>query len=162
MCGTQALSNIGMATTALGTYQQMKATQQQANYDTAIANQNANIAQQQSVAAGQAGAQEQSQIRQKERQVAGSQKAQLSSNGLDISSGSPLDLLTDTAQQSQKDVDTSRYNTAINMWGYDTQTANYRAQAQAAKQAGKNARTSTLLTGLTSLAKQYQGYKSTI
>jgi hypothetical protein len=162
MCGgdSQTMQDFSMGATALGTYQQMQAAKQNAAYQANVANQNASIAQAQAISVGQQGAAEQAQIRQRARQVTGAQKASLSASGLDIGSGSPLSILADTAYQSEQDVQTSRYNTALQMWGLNNQAANYRSQASNAIAAGNNAATSTLLTGVTSLAKQYSSYNN--
>jgi hypothetical protein len=155
MCGP----GVGMIGNVLGTSMQMNAATNQANYQAGIANQNASIAQAQAVSTGQQGTNEQIQIRQKATQVAGSQKAALSASGLDIQAGTPLSILADTATQSEQDVQTSRYNTAMQMWGLNNQANQYKAEASNAIQAGKNASKSALLSGITTAVKQYSEYK---
>lgn len=149
-------SGISTGANVLGTYSQMQAAKSNASYQAAVANQNAAIANAQSISAGMAGADEQGRIRDKTKQVAGSQKAAFAANGLDIQSGSALSTLSDTALMGEQDVQTSRQNTQQQMWGYDVQAMNYRNQAKAAKAEGRNQSRSALLTGITSLAKQYQ------
>jgi hypothetical protein len=157
MCTQDAstMQGLSAASTVAGTLVQMKAARDQASYQANIANQNAAIANAQAVSAGEQGAYEQSQIRKQAREVAGSQKAALAANGLDTSAGSPLAILAGTAYQGEQNAQISRYNTALQMWGYENQANQYRDQAKFAKQAGKNAATSSLLTGLTDLQKQY-------
>jgi len=155
MCGP-AVAMIG---NALGTYTQIKAAKENTAYQVSVAKANAALAEHQAVAAGQTGTYEQSQIREKARQIAGTQKAQISASGLDISAGSPLSILSDTAYQSEQDVQMSRYNTGMRMWELNSQARSYREQAAAAKSAGKYATQSLLLTGLTSLGKQYKSFK---
>lgn len=162
MCGNnpQTMQSLSTATSVLGTLSQMKTARANAAYQASVANTNAALAERQAVAAGQSGASEQAQIREKVKQTSAAQKTGYAASGLDISSGSPLATLSSTAYQGEQDVQTSRYNTMMNMWGLNQQAANYRSQAAAATKAGKNQATSTLLTGLTSLAKNYQSYNS--
>jgi glutamate-1-semialdehyde aminotransferase len=155
MCGP----GVGTIGNVLGTGMQMNAATNQANYQAGIANQNAAIAQAQAVSAGQQGTNEQVQIRNKASQITGAQKTTLSANGLDIQAGTPLSILADTAQQSEQDVQTSRYNTAMQMWGLNNQANQYKSDAKNAIQAGKNSSNSALLSGITTAAKQYSAYK---
>lgn len=124
-------------------------------YQANVANANASLAEQQMVSVGQRGSYEQSQIRQKAKQVEGSQKATFAANGLDIQAGSPLSVLSDTAYLSEKDVQTNRYNTQMQMWGLDNQATQYRAQAKYEKAAANNKAWGSLLSGITTAAKQY-------
>lgn len=158
MCGSNLLQGLTTASTVAGTYGQMQAARSQAAYQASIANQNAKIAESQAMAAGQAGTLEQNQIRQRARQVEGSQKAAAAASGLDISAGSPLAILGDTAYLAEQDIQTSRYNTALQQWGLTEQAKDYRSQAKYATEAGEQAAKSALLTGITSLAKQYSTF----
>lgn len=158
MCDSSVTQGLSTASTIYGTYQQMQAARNNANYQASVANQNAALAEAQAVSAGEQGAYQQSQIRQQARQVAASQKAGYSAAGLDIQAGTPLAVQGDTAYQSEQDIQASRYNTMLSMWGLDTQANNYRQQAQYAKQAGKYAQRTALLNGITSLAQQYSNY----
>lgn len=153
MCDASSLST---GASVYGTYAQMQAAKNNASYQASIANQNAAIADAQSVSVGQQGTMEQNQLRDKARQVAASQKTAFAANGLDTQSGSALNVISDTAQQSEQDIQTSRYNTAMQMWGLGNQANQYRAEAKNAKQAGKYQARSALLSGVTSLAQKYQ------
>jgi hypothetical protein len=155
MCGAESIASAG---NIIGTYTQMQAARNNAAYEASIANQNAAIAEAQAVSVGHQGTNEQTQIRQKAAQVTGSQKASFAANGLDIQAGSPLSILEDTAFLSEQDIQTSRYNTAMQMWGLENQANQYRAQAKNAIQTGKNASKSALLNGITTAAKQYASY----
>jgi hypothetical protein len=156
MCGAD-IATIG---NVMGTVTQMNAAKNQASYQAGIANQNAAIAEAQAVSVGQQGTSEQVQLRQKASQVTGAQKAAMSANGLDIQAGTPLSILADTAQQSEQDIQTSRYNTAMQMWGLGEQSKQYRAEASNAIKAGKNASKSALLSGITTASKQYYAKKN--
>jgi len=159
MCSSDALQGISRGANVMGTVSNMNAATNQANYQASIANQNAAIAQAQAVSVGQQGTNEQINIRKQAKQLTGTQKASLSANGLDIQAGSPLNILSDTAIQSEQDAQTSRYNTAMQMWGLNNQVAQYKAEATNAIQSGKNASKSALLNGITTAVKQYSAYK---
>jgi hypothetical protein len=154
MCGP----GVVMGLNALGTYQQIRAAKADAAYQASVANANATLAERQAVEAGKTGAYEQSQIRDKARKIEATQRAQIAASGLELAAGSPLNILADTAYQSEQDVQTSRHNTGMRMWELNNQANDYRAQAEAARRAGKNATRSLLLTGITSLAKQYKDF----
>ncbi len=158
MCNlTQGLD---VVSNALTTYANMKAAKNQAEYEAKVDEQNKSIALQQEMATGQQGAMQQSQIRQQAKQVTGAQKTGYAASGLDIQAGSPLAAISDTAYKSGQDVATSRYNTALNMWGLQQQANEYQDQANSARIAGKNKSTSALLTGLNTAAQQYSGFSN--
>jgi hypothetical protein len=151
-------SSISTGASVLGTYTQMQAAKSNAAYQASVANQNAAIAEAQAGSVGHQGTNEQVQIRQKAKQVTASQKTAFAANGLDTQSGSALDVLSDTALLSEQDVQTSRYNTAMQMWGLNNQANQYRAQAKNAIQTGKNQAWSSLLSGVSSAAQKYSSY----
>ncbi len=158
MCGPDF--SIGL--TVLSTYQSMQAARANADYQANVAEQNAKIAERQAIAAGVAGADEQRRIREHGRDVSAAQKVAFSANGLDIGAGSPLQVLADTAYLSEMDAQTSRYNTAWKMWGLNEQARSYRDQAAAARAEGSNAAKASLLTGISSIAKQYRTFGNNI
>jgi len=141
--------------TALSTWNQMKSTSAQADYEAGLATQNAKIAQAQTASAGQAGAYKQAQILQQGSAFAGTQKAAMSANGLDIQAGTPLDTLSATARGVQQDASMERYNTELQMWGLNTQANQYFDQAANIKTAAKNKNAATLLSGISSIVSQY-------
>jgi len=144
-----------MGMQALSTYQKMKATSAQADYEAGLATQNAKIAQAQTASAGQAGSYKQAQILQQGSAFAGTQKAAMSANGLDIQAGTPLDTLSATARGVQQDASMERYNTELQMWGLNTQANQYFDQAANIKTAAKNKNAATLLSGISSIVSQY-------
>ena len=144
-----------MGMQALSTYQKMKSTSAQADYEAGLATQNAKIAQAQTASAGQAGAYKQAQILQQGSAFAGTQKAAMSANGLDIQAGTPLDTLSATARGVQQDASMERYNTELQMWGLNTQANQYFDQAANIKTAAKNQNAATLLSGISSIVSQY-------
>lgn len=161
------LTGLGTAFGVASSIQQGKAQaaayEQQAN----AADQNAKISEKQAEISAQNGAQEEQRIRNRAAAIAGQQKAGFSASGLDISQGSPLDVLTDTSTQGNLDALSTRRNAANQTWGYQVEQNNYSNQAKAARAAASNARQAgtmnaigSLLTGATSLQSQYSKYKS--
>lgn len=140
------------------TYSQMKAIQNQYDYAANVSENNAKLAEAQEMSVGQQGGYEQSQLRQRGAQVASAQKAGYSANGLDIGAGTPLASLVSTAKGTAEDVAMSKYNTQLKMWGLQQEANQSNAEASAYRQAGKNAKKSTLLTGLANAVAQYQNY----
>ena len=149
------LPDLASMTNAVSTGMGYAAAKNNAAYQAGVYNNNAKIAEAQERSVGQQGAYEQNQLRDRAKQITGAQKAAFSANGLDISSGSPLAVLADTAYQSEQDIGMSRTNTQMEMWGLQNQANQYRAQASAAKRAGTFAAIGTLLNGITNAQKQY-------
>lgn len=163
MCMGPELALLGTVIGAAGSIQQGKA--QAAAYDAqAKANdQNSRIAERQAQEEAASGAREERLIRRQTQADMGTQRAMFASNGLDSSSGSPLDIQTSTAFNGEMDALTLRRNTGFNVWGLQNEAVNYRNQARANRSAAKNAKTagyidaaSKMLTGV----GNYQKYKS--
>lgn len=124
-----------------GAQRQAAASRQQGEYQAAVNEQNARTAQQQA-------AYEANQFRQRNIRTAGAQKAALAANGVDIQSGSSVDVMTDSAIQGELDALASNYKGQI---AYNR----YMDAATYARMSGNNAAasyeaqgTGSLLTGL--------------
>lgn len=148
-------AEIAMVASAAGTVYGMQAQQSYYDYQAQVQEKNAAISNKQAEIAAEQGAIEQGNIKKNTAQVIGAQKAGFSANNLDISAGSPMDVLTNTAYLGSIDVATSRYNTANKVWAYQEQAKGYSENANAFRMMGDYASTSTLLTGMGSLANQY-------
>jgi hypothetical protein len=101
----------------------------------------------------------------KTAQLAGSQRAALASQGGDVNSGSPLDILGDTARAGATDVATIRSNAARNAYGFRLQGAGAAGQASLASANAANTLAnlplgigSSLLGGASSLAGKWGDY----
>lgn len=119
---------------------------QTGRYQSAVANQNADIADaqaQDSINRGNAQAEE---VRRRNAQAAGSQAATMAANGGDLTSGSNLDIFGDTEQFGMLDVLTTLNNSQREAYGYQVQAANARAEASAARKQGSLGAVTTLLT----------------
>lgn len=72
----------------------------------------------------------------------------LAENGIDVTQGSAVDLLASTEMLAQGDIDSIKYNAALQSWGHKVQETNFRNQAENYRVAAKSIRplTSTLLS----------------
>lgn len=117
-----------------------------ADYNAAVARQNAIIAQQQGVAAVEA------QQRTAAR-TQGSIIANYGASGVQADSGSPLDVLADSARMAELDKLTTQYN-------YQLKAAGFTQQAALSDMQAKAARTSGIIGAIGAGVKGYGGYLS--
>jgi opacity protein-like surface antigen len=158
-------ANLTLASTAFqvyGQYQQGKAQQAQYDYQAQVDRNNAQIAEWQAQDALRRGEIEEKQHRIKVGQLAGRQRSVLAASGVDVSSGSALDILGDTAELGELDALTIRSNAAREAYNYRVQASNSQASSALSSLAGQNARTSSyigatssLLGGATSMADKW-------
>lgn len=161
MCSPVAFLAASALFTGFGAIQQASAARQQGEYEAAVANNNAKVAQQQAENERQIGNIEEEQHRRRVRQALGAQRAALAANGIDTTSGTALDLQTETAQFGEEDALTIRANAARKAWGYEVEAGNYKAQAIGAKARAKNTAMGSYLGGAANLAGLgYQYYAS--
>lgn len=81
------------------------------------------------------------QIEDYQRNVSAFKSSQinaLADNGIDVSQGSAIDLLASTEMQAQSDVDTLRYNAALQSWGHRVEQTNYMNQASSLRAQAKS------------------------
>lgn len=135
--GAWALSSIFSANSA----------RKEGEYEAAMMRENAVLARQQAEDAVARGQADTMQVRQRALQLVGSQRARMAAQGIDISSGSALDVQVDTGKLAEIDALTVRNNAAREAWGFKTQAADYERRAGLARIAGRNRATTTLLTG---------------
>lgn len=101
------------------------------------------------------GAVEEGQARDRARAVMGAQRAALAANGLDATTGTGSQLLTDTAGMAEFDALTVRNNAMKQAYGLNVQSTNLLAEGRAAKVAGTNAAIGSLLTAGSQAASIY-------
>lgn len=97
---------------------------------------------------------EEDRRRQQTRQMLASQRAGFAANNVDMSTGSAMDILGDTAMVGEQDALTIRANAARQAWGYSVDANNSMNQGRMAQAAGKNAATGTYLTTAASMWQQ--------
>jgi hypothetical protein len=158
MCNPVAVVLVATAVSGAVQYQQQKASSE---YQSKVAERNADIQENQAADARARGVLAAEERRDQVRQMEAQQAVGLAGNGLDISSGTSLDLFAETATLGEYDIQTVQANAAREAFGYDTQAANSLMDAKAARTMGKNARTGTLLTTAASVGSQgYGAYAS--
>lgn len=125
-----------------------------AKYNAQVASNNAAMAQRQAEDAKERGRIEEQRFRLQAAQLRGQQAASLAANGVDISSGSPLQVLADSAGMAELDAASVRDQAAREAYGYQVESANYlnestleRARGKSAKRASYFEAGSSLLTG---------------
>jgi hypothetical protein len=170
MSGGVAAVSLGMsaASTIMGAVGQANAgaaSAAQANYQAQLARNNQQIAEWNAQRALQQGQVAEQQQRFKTSQVIGSQRAALASQGGDVNSGSPLDIVGDSARAGEFDAQTIRNNAAMQAYGFRVQAANAGAQSELYRQSAANTMDalpfsigSSLLGGASSLFDKGLGF----
>ena len=135
-------SVMAIASTAISvpaSIQQGKNAQAMYNYQAKVAKKNADIAQQNADQERQAGIEEARWQRIKTLQSIGSQQVAMAGNGIDITFGTALDTIEDTAQMGELDALMIQYNSERAAQNYEQQANNFNNQANLDVIAGKNA-----------------------
>lgn len=124
MCSPIAVFAVSAALSAKNAYDTGKVNQ-------AVAGNNAIVAQQKSDDALARGEQDAIAARRAASQQVGQQRAAFSARGIDISEGTPADIIDQTDFFGQTDVATARTNARKESWGYQAQKGGFEAQAAA-------------------------------
>lgn len=145
---------------ARGQKKQANANAEQAKMDAAIARENAEMVDLKTKDAIFRGRNTQRDVRRQGAQVTGSQRATTGASGIDLSYGSPLDMVYETMALVNEDLDTSTRNTLSELDDLKQEKRNFEAQAEGASAAGANYRAAgninaagTVLGGLSSVAQ---------
>lgn len=140
-----------IAATTLGTVssvQQGKQQQAMYNYQAKVAEENAKIANKNAANERQTGIEEARLQRMKTMQVVGSQQAAMAANGMDITDGTSLDIIEDTAAMGELDALQIQTNYERKALAYEQQGLNYNNEARMDVIAGKNAYTTGVVKGV--------------
>lgn len=165
MCDISMMLTLGSTLLgAVGSVAQGQAAMKAAKYNNQVAQMNAKISENRAKDAIERGANEEQKKRQQVQQILGQQQAGMAANGVDITFGSPLDTIVDTAVLGEMDALTIRSNTYREAYDHKVQAANQRAGGQLALMEGRAAKTAGYLDGigtvLGGVGKAYQGYQS--
>jgi len=157
-------SAFGVGLQAYGAYQKSAATKTAYDMQAQVEQSNAAYAEQQARDALDRGQEAVRNKRLETRQLKGTQRATLAANGVDLSQGSALNILTDTDLMGAHDAEVLRMNAAREAYGHEVQAGNDRANAAlyGYRSSAENpalAAGTTLLTGAGSVAKQWYQYK---
>jgi hypothetical protein len=120
---------------------------QAGNYNAAVANQNARNLDRAALDAENRGDYAASKQGVATRRLIGSQRAAAGAMGIDIGSGSALDILVATAGIGEEEAQTIRNNAAREAWGLRSEAAQQRTQGRLARRQGILGGASTILTG---------------
>jgi hypothetical protein len=146
-----AVGVVGAGVAAYGQIQAGNAAQSAANYQAQVAANNAIIADQNARQATAAGNAQAEQSRMKTNNLVGAMMAGQASSGLDVGSGSPLDVRTSQKEVGELDVLTIRNNAARQAYGYQTQSMSSTAQSALDTLQGQNAAAAGDIGGVSSV-----------
>lgn len=149
---SSAGSGLGTVLSALGTVAGAAGSIAAGNQANKVAEYNAKVAENNAQSAQQTAAYEANLTRENLRRVVGSQRAAGASSGLDTTSGTPVAVLGDTAQQGEMDVLAQLYSGQAAAVGYQNDARRMRAEGKAQKQAGFINAGTSLLSGFGKMA----------
>jgi hypothetical protein len=152
MCDPLTLAVVGTVVTAGGAIYQGRAAQAAATYNARVAEMNAKIADRAAQDELERGAREEQRKRQEVAGIAARQRAGMAAAGLDITFGTPLEMLVDTAYAGEMDALTIRTNANRAAYNREVEAANLRAQGQMYEFEGRSARSGSMLSAVGTLA----------
>ena len=159
-------TGVSAAVSMYGQYQQGKAAEAQYKYQAGVARNNQIIAEQNAQDAIQRGKVDVADHRRKVNQIKGSQRAGFGASGVVLDSGSPLDIVADTAMMGELDAQTISNNAEREARNYRIQGTNFGAEAGMLQSSAKSARSAanigmagTLLGGATTFADKWYQFK---
>lgn len=148
---------------AVGAIQQGNAQAEASRYNAKVSTMNAEMSRRRAKDAQERGAREEQQKRAQIAALKGQQIAAMAANGVDLTFGSPLDTIADTAMLGELDALTIRKNTAREAYDYEVQAVNGQADANlsrmnanASQTAGYLNAAGTLLGGASTAYSQYR------
>jgi hypothetical protein len=158
-----------VASTAVGVYGSMQSAAAQskaANYQAQVAANNATIADQNARYAKQAGAEKAAEESLQGRARLGAAITGQAAGGLDVNSGSALDVQATDRAMNKLDTEQVLNNAALNAYGYRSQATGFSANSQLDKMAASSALTAgdinatgSLLSGASGVADKFAKYK---
>lgn len=140
MCDLMMALTIGSTIMgAAGQIQQAQSTAAANRYQAKVADMNAQISEKRAKDALERGAKEEQQKRRENQQLLGKQQAAMAANGVDLTFGSPLDVIVDSSVLGELDALTIRTNAYREEYDYRVQAANQRAQGTMSRGAADSA-----------------------
>ncbi len=154
-----AATGMMMGLAAFGAFEQSEAAKQQGEYQRRAYEMNARIAGEAAEDAILRGDKAAQAHKGKVKSLIGSQRAALAAQGIDVGSGSALDIQVDSAGLGAMDELTIKNNAWREAYGLRTQAVQSLSQARYAESAASNTSRNTLLTGGLQMMDYYQrGY----
>lgn len=161
-----ASTGAGAITSAIGSLEAGKAASEANQYQAQIALNNAAVAKRNASTVGEEGEIEAANQGLKNRATAGTITANQAANGLDVNSGSAVNVRKSADLIGQMDAMTIRSNAAREAYGYQTQANNFTGEAALKTSEASDALNSSylnagssLLTGASTLGKQYASWQ---
>ncbi len=171
--GSSVIGAMGASNAAAGKVAQDQSMAAQAAYQSAVARNNAIIATRNAEHVGMVGYQRAEIQSMKTAQTVGEQRATFAAHGVDVNSGSPLDVRASTTELGKLDIMTIINDASSKAAGYRAQATNFESDAQlgllkqsgyqtAAKYdetAGDYAVAGSLIGGASSFSDKWLGYQ---
>lgn len=154
-----SLTVISMAATAASSIVSGVGQYQSGQYQAAVARNNAIIAEQNAQFALQKGQVEAENQNYKTRAIIGQQKANEAAAGIDVNSGSALEVRSSTAELGHLDALTILNNAAAQAAGYRAQKMNFEAESALDKSKAGYGLASSLIGGGASLSDKWLSYQ---
>lgn len=155
-------SLLGTVASAVGARQQSTAQQSSALFQQQVLLNNQQTAKQNAALSAEAGTAAANIEGMKNRAVIGATKASQAASGIDVNSGSAVDVRSSADELGQLNALTVRSNAAKQSYGYEVQASNFGSQAQISGLEAENAATagtinvaSSILGGASSAGKNY-------
>lgn len=157
----------GTITSTVSAHREAKAERQAAEYQAAVANNNAQLAEWEAQDALFRGGKEEQRHRLNVAALKGTQRATMASRGIVMSEGSPLRILTDTDFMGELDARVIRMNAEREAWSRRNQAQQYQDDAAWMRASGRSrsptaAAATTLLSGATAVASRWYNYSGTV
>lgn len=141
----------GSALKGYGQYSEGRAAGEAYDYNAQLAEQNAAFADQRAAWSAEEGDQAASAAQMKARAVEGGVRANQGASGVDVNSGSSVDVQESVRQTGMLDALTVRSNAARQAYGYQVEAVNDRAQAALDRSAAKNSRKAGVINAAATL-----------
>lgn len=125
-----AIAAVGALSSSQASSKQAAATQQSEEIQAQTQANNATIANWDASDAITRGQQQAQQSQQNTASLASTQRATMAANGLDLTQGTPANILASTKYQGQLDTNTIQANAARQAWGYANQANNATTNSQ--------------------------------
>lgn len=159
-----AMQGAGAGLSAAGAYGEAASAKSSLQYDARIADLNAILAERRAQVALEQGRFQVNQVRRAGAAIKGSQRAQMAASGVDLTYGTPADVISGTELMTEVDVQQAEINAVREAWGYRTQATNYQNEARSARAKAKGispllAGATSLLGSATSAASSYYNFK---
>lgn len=159
------LTAVSAGVGAIGAISSATAASNNANFQAQVASNNAIAARNNATYALKAGEAKTQAVGLRAAQQGGAIKAAQAANGVDVNSGSAVDVQTSAREQGDLDEATTEHNAALQAYGYRTQATNFDAQAQLDKSAASSDLTggflnagAGLLSSASSISTKWPGY----